>query len=396
MVSEPWPAIGWEDRRWAPKIPPELMPTRVRHRHAGPYRAAVVPQIAGRTLQLPSDVAAVAEDAAVEIARFDAELGGEVAPFASVLLRSESASSSRIEHLSSGAKSIALAELGGTDKRNATEIVGNVTAMIAALALADRLDESAVIATHAALLARVQPEIAGRWRDGQVWIGGDTFGPHGAEFVPPHQDHVPGLMSDVVQFARRTDLPLLPQAAIAHAQFETVHPFPDGNGRTGRAFIHAMLRRHGLTRNVTVPVSAGLLTNTSSYFDALTTYRDGQPAPIVERVATASVAAVANGRQLVAELRAIRCGWDDVITARRGAAAWRLADVLVRQPVIDAATAARELDVTPQNAQRAIGALATAGVLDEFTGFARNRMWQAREVLDALDEFAARAGRRAD
>jgi len=260
----------------------------------------------------------------------------------------------------------------------------------------DRLDESAVIAMHAALIAKVQPEIAGRWRDAQVWIGGDTFGPHGAEFVPPHQDHVPGLMSDVVQFARRTDLPLLPQAAIAHAQFETIHPFPDGNGRTGRAFVHAMLRRHGLTRNVTVPVSAGLLTNTSSYFEALTAYRDGQPAPIVERFATAAFAAVANGRQLVSELRAIRSLWDDAISTRRGAAAWQLADVLVRQPVIDAATAARELDVTPQNAQRAIAALVAAGVLDEFTGFARNRMWQAREVLDALDDFAARAGRRAD
>ncbi len=395
-MSEPWPTLGWEEREWAPRIPHEFTSSRVRQRHSGPYLAALVPRVAGRTIHLPNDVTAVAEDAAVEIARFDAELGGEVAPFASVLLRSESASSSRIEHLSSGAKSIALAELGSTDKRNAMEIVGNVTAMIAALDLADRLDESAVIAMHAALLAKVQPEIVGRWRDAQVWIGGDSFGPHGAEFVPPHQDHIPDLMSDVVQFARRTDLPLLPQAAIAHAQFETIHPFPDGNGRTGRAFIHAMLRRHGLTRNVTVPVSAGLLTNTGSYFDALTAYRDGQPAPIVERVAVASLAAVANGRQLVAELRAIRLRWDGAITARRGAAAWQLADVLVRQPVIDAATAAGELHVTSQNAQRAIGALVTAGVLDEFTGFARNRLWQAREVLDALDEFAARAGRRGD
>jgi hypothetical protein len=160
-----------------------------------------------------------------------------------------------------------------------------------------------------------------------------------------------------------------------------------------------MLRRHGLTRNVTVPVSAGLLTDTDSYFEALTAYRDGQPAPIVERFAVASFEAVANGRQLVAELRAIRRRWDDTVTTRRGAAAWQLADVLVRQPVIDAATAAtaaRELDVTPQNAQRAIAALVAGGVLDEFTGFARNRMWQAREVLDALDAFAARAGRRAD
>jgi Fic family protein len=394
MVSGSWPAISTEERAWQSKISPDLVSVRARERHSGPYRAAVVSGIAGHVLALPADVASLAEDASVEIARFDAELGAEVAPFALVLLRSESASSSKIENLTSGAKSIALAELGSKDKRNATEIVGNVAAMVAALALADRLDEDAFLAMHAALLTDVQPEIAGRWREEQVWIGGDSFGPHGAAFIPPHHDQVPALMADLVKFTRRTDLPLLSQAAIAHAQFETIHPFPDGNGRTGRALIHAMLRGHGLTRNVTVPVSAGLLADTSGYFDALTAYRAGEPAAIVEKLANASFAAAANGRQLVLDLRAIRHGWDDKIKARRGAKAWRLADVLLRQPVIDTPTVARELGVTPQNALRAITPLAEADILEEFTGFARNRMWQSREVLDALDDFAARAGRR--
>jgi len=389
MVSGSWPAIGTEERAWQSKISPDLVSARVRQRHSGPYRAALVPEIAGQALALPADVATLAEDASVEIARFDAELGAEVAPFASVLLRSESASSSKIENLTSGAKSIALAELGSRDKRNATEIVGNVAAMVAALALADRLDEDAVLAMHAALLSNVQSEIAGRWRAEQVWIGGDSFGPHDAAFIPPHHNHVPALMADLVKFTRRADLPLLSQAAIAHAQFETIHPFPDGNGRTGRALIHAMLRGQGLTRNVTVPVSAGLLTDTNGYFDALAAYRKGDPAPIVEKLADASFAAAANGRQLVLDLRAIRQSWGDKIKARRGATAWKLADVLLRQPVIDTPTVARELGVTAQNALRAIAPLTDAAILEEFTGFARNRMWQSREVLDALDDFAA-------
>jgi len=394
MVSGVWPPIAWEEHAWESKILAEMISVRARQRHAGPYRAAVVPDIADQTLQLPADVATLAEDASVEIARFDAELGAEVAPFASVLMRSESASSSRIENLTAGAKSIALAELGSRDKRNATEIVGNVAAMIAASELADRLDADAILAMHAALLGGVQPDIAGRWRDQQVWIGGDAIGPHGAAFVPPHHEHVPALIADLVQFARRPDLPTLSQSAIAHAQFETIHPFPDGNGRTGRALIHAMFRGRGLTRNVTVPVSAGLLTDTSGYFDALTAYREGEPAAIVERLANASVEAAANGRQLVGDLRTIRRGWDDKVKVRRGARAWQLTDVLVRQPVIDATAVARELDVTPQNALRAIGPLVDAGILEEFTGFARNRLWQSREVLNALDDFAARAGRR--
>ena len=390
-----WPGLGWEERPWVPRISPSLVSAAVRDRHAGPYRAALVPRIADLAPpRLPGDVLTLADDASAEIVRFDAELGAEVAPFASALLRSESASSSMIENLTSGAKAIALAELGSTERRNATEIAGNVAAMRAALDLADRLDAAAVLAMHLALMGRVEPRMAGRWREEQVWIGGTSFGPHNASFVPPHHEHVPALIADLVMFTRRTDMPVLIQAAVAHAQFETIHPFPDGNGRTGRALIHAMLRGHRLTRNVTVPVSAGLLTDTGSYFDALTAYRSGDPGAIVGKLAEAAFAATANGRQLAMELRAIRAGWDDKIKARRGAAAWRLADLLLRQPVVDAATVAAQLELAPQNAQRAITPLAEAGVLTEFTGFRRNRMWQASEVLSALDEFAARAGRR--
>jgi len=389
-----WPKLSWTEHDWVSKIPPEMVSARVRERHSGPYRAAVVPFIADRSPQIPASIAATAEDASLEIARFDTEIGREIAPYASVLLRSESAASSMIENVTSGAKAIALAELGSTEKRNASEIVGNVEAMKAALALASRLDPDAILAMHAALMAKHDPAIAGRWRQEQVWIGGDSLGPHGALFVPPHHDHVPELIDDLVRFTSRTDLPLLCQAAIAHAQFETIHPFPDGNGRTGRALLHAILRGHGLTRNVTVPVSAGLLHDTRGYFDALDAYRDGDPAAIVEKLAQASFAATTNGRRLVVELRSIRASWNDKIHARRGSGALRLADVLVRQPVVDAATVATELGVTAQNAQRAIAPLTEAGILVEFTGFARNRMWHSREVLDVLDDFAARAGRR--
>jgi len=389
-----WPVLGSELRPWTSGLPAGLLSAGVRRRHSGAYGAALVPLIGDRALRLPADVLALSEEATVEIARFDSELGREVAPFASVLLRSESASSSMIENLTSGAKAIALAELGSRDKRNATEIVGNVDAMNAALELANRLDQRAILAMHAALVARHEPDIAGAWRHEQVWIGGDSFGPHGATFVPPHHDHVPSLMADLVGFIRRLDMPALAHAAVAHAQFETIHPFPDGNGRTGRALVHAMLRAHGLTRNVTVPVSAGLLTDTSAYFDTLTAYRAGDPAAIVERMAQASFAAIVNGRQLVAELHSIRARWNSKVQVRRGAAAWRLADLLVRQPVVDAARVASELAIAPQNAHRAIAPLVEAGILTEFTGFARNRLWQSSEVLTSLDDFARRAGRR--
>jgi Fic family protein len=335
-----------------------------------------------------------AEDAAVEVARFDAELGGELAPFAAVLLRTESAASSKIENLTASAKAIAEAEIESSGRSNAAMVVANQRAMSAAIALAEGIDEDAILATHAALLERTDPAIAGRWREDQVWIGGSDFGPHRAMFVPPHHSRVPAAISDLVAFIDRDDIPVLTHAALAHAQFETIHPFPDGNGRTGRALVHAHLRLKGLTRNVTLPVSAGLLTDIDGYFAALTSYREGDPAAIVDAFSTAAFAATSNGRILVDELRGIRQGWQETLKIRRDAVAWRLADLLLRHPVVNRASIAEQIGVAPENTYRAIRPLEDAGIVREFSGRARNQMWQAPEVLEALDRFATRAGRR--
>lgn len=389
-----WPALTYESRPWRSKLPPEAFSRAARARHSGPYEAAVLTPIANRDVVVRSAVAALADEASTDIARFDGELGHEVAPFGAILLRSESASSSQIEHLTSGARAIALAEIGQPSKRNATLIVANERAMRAAIGLADRLDGDAILEMHAALLAGHDQQAAGSWRAEQVWIGGSGYGPHGAAFVPPHHERVAAAIDDLLDFVRRDDVPVLIQAAVAHAQFETIHPFLDGNGRTGRALIHAMLRAKGLTRNVTVPVSAGLLSDTEAYFATLTAYREGDVEPIIARIAEATFMALHNGRTLVEELRAVRASWDDLIQARRDAVAWRLADLLVRQPVVDAPLVQRELDATSANTQRALRQLADAGVISEFSGRRRDRLWQAPAVLRALDDFAERAGRR--
>jgi len=211
----------------------------------------------------------------------------------------------------------------------------------------------------------------------------------------PHHSYVPAAIDDLVTFMRRDDLAVLPHAAIVHAQFETIHPFSDGNGRTGRAIVHCLLRAKRLTRQVTVPVSAGLLVDTGRYFDALTAYRAGDLRPIVERFAEASFDSIVNGRRLVADLRVLRVGWSDAITSRRQATVWRVLDVLFRYPVLDSALVRRELGVSAMGADAAIAALVAIGALEEITGGRRNRRYAAVQVLAALDAFAERAGRRA-
>lgn len=360
----------------------------------GTYRPAIPAGIADLNLDVSTSVVAEAEAASREIARFDAELGGEIAPFAGVLLRSESAASSQIENLTASARAIAEAELSGARaKRNAEMIVANTAAMQAAITLSDRIDAEAILAMHRALMAAEPRHTPGEFRTEPVWIGGGST-PIGATFVGPRHDLIPGTISDLIAFARRSDVPALPQIAVAHAQFETIHPFTDGNGRTGRALVQAMLRNKRLTRQVTVPVSAGLLADTDAYFAALTAYRGGDAAPIVSQFAEASLAAITNGRELVADLREVRESWNDRITARSDSAVWKVADLLIRRPVVNAALLAQELGIESTNAHRYLNPLTEAGVLVETTSGPRNRVWRSPEVLAALDAFAERAGRR--
>jgi Fic family protein len=388
-----WPSVAFEDLDWVLPATVEVSNTQ-RRKLSGPYRAAITPAIAGLPVSVDRGVAEGAEEAAFAMVRFDAELGSRVMPFASVLLRSESAASSRIEQLTATAKAIALAELGDDSKRNASMIVSNVRAMEAAIELADDLDGAAILAMHQALLVDEHPQWVGRWRDAQVWIGGSSFGPHGSMFVPPHHSRVPLAIDDLVRFARRTDVSALVHVAVAHAQFETIHPFPDGNGRTGRALIHAMLRRRRLVRNVTIPISAGLLVDTNSYFGALTSFRNGDPNPIVVQMTDAVFASIANARQLVSELDEVRETWQTLISARRDSQVWALLDLLLRQPAVTAQGAQRELDVSKPTIFSLIDTLESAGVLVKARGEERNRAWVATDVVAVLDRFAQRAGRR--
>lgn len=337
-----------------------------------------------------------AEAASREITRFDAELGGEIAPLAALLLRSESAASSQIENLSASARAIAEEELiGGTGKRNAADIVANTAAMKAALERSGTVNAAAILAMHAALMAHQPRHTPGRWRTEPVWIGrGST--PIGATFVGPRHELIPAAIADLIAFTQRTDVAVLPQIAVAHAQFETLHPFTDGNGRTGRALVQAMLRNKALTRQVTVPVSAGLLADTDGYIAALNAYREADLAPIVERFTEASVRATGNGRQLAADLRAIRDSWDDSVTARSDSGVWKVADLLISRPVINAALLVEKgIIVQSAHARRVLDPLVEAGAIVETTAGRRNRVWRSPEVLAALDAFAERAGRRA-
>ncbi|WP_415977069.1 Fic family protein [Rhodococcus sp. 077-4] len=306
----------------------------------------------------------------------------------SILLRTESAASSRIESLTAGARALALAELVSPTTRNASIVSGNVRAMEAALEVGSSIDASSVLAMHHALMEPNGDPQPGRWRTEQVWIGGSDIGPHRAAFVPPHHDRLPDALDDLFEFAARSDLPVIPHVAITHAQFETLHPFKDGNGRVGRAMIHGMLRRAEVTERVTVPLSTGLLTDTAGYFESLDAYRRGDVDAIVRSLTAATFHAVTGGRRLVDDLAAARADYAERVVARSDSVVWPLLDALVAQPVVNNAYVRGTFGVSEIAAQRAIDKLTEASVLHQTSKGRRNRIWQADDILAALDHFA--------
>lgn len=361
---------------------------------ADTYQAAVVPLIAGRAPEVSESTRLNAEEAGHELTRFDAELGERVASFAPVLLRSEAASSSQIENLTASARAIFSAELGVRHSRNADEIAANTRAMQSALVLAEHLSAEAVLDMHRVLMADQPRHTPGQWRDQPVWIGTRFDSPAGAAYVAPVHNRVPELVADLVQFMSESTATPLVTVAVAHAQFETIHPFTDGNGRTGRALAQAMLRHWGITRNVAVPVSAGLLADVPGYHSALDAYRLGNLEPIVRQFSNASLRAVANARQLVMEINRIRADWDKRLKVRSNSKAWQILDILTRIPVLNSATAARELGVRQANVYKAFEALTEAGIVKSKKEHGLGPFWRSDEVLLAIDAFANRAGRR--
>lgn len=392
------PAVGWEEHLWIPGQGEGFSRSELR-RQTGRYQSAIPAQFSTWQCVLDSAVAADVDEATRALVAFDERVvrrlgteGAVLGPMSAILLRTESASSSQIEQLTTSARQLSLAELAHRSTPHARLVVGNVRAMEAALQLAGALDVSAILAMHSALLEhqRDMAEHAGRLREVVVWIGPGHAGPLRADFVAPQPHRVEGALADLVAFIGRVDIPPLVQIAIAHAQFETIHPFVDGNGRTGRALVNALLRSYGLVSHVTAPLSGGLLRRTTDYFEALQAFRRGDAGPIVAAFAQAARFAAHRGDLLVdALVTELHNSRSLLVGLRPQATAWRVLPLLVGQPVINNEYVMTALGVGKVTAQRAVDALVDRTVIRECTGQARHRVWQHDGFLGILDAFAA-------
>lgn len=393
----PIPAVDREEHVWVPSSRGLYSRSEVR-RQTGKCESTVPARIADWNVSLPSELSADLEDATRALHEFDRfsarNLGhglAAIAPMTAILLRTESASSSQIEQLTVSAKQLALAEIGAGDSPNSRTVLGNVRALEAAVELADELSLDTLIAVHRELLQHqrgMEPH-AGELRTELVWIGKGSAGPLRADFVAPQHEHIRGALNDLFEFTDRPDLPALLQIAVTHAQFETIHPFVDGNGRTGRALVQAQLRVTGLVEHALAPLSAGLLRDLPTYFAALDAYREGDAAPIIRVFTQAARFASVSGRQLIELLdEQIRESRELLTGVRQHAGAMHLLPHLIAQPIVTSGYVTKLLNVSEATAQRALSTLVERDVLVERTGKRRGRIWQHDGILGVLDDYA--------
>jgi Fic family protein len=391
-------------RRWQSDLGGSGLPRR--DRVPCDYEAYVPDPLIGRKIVLDGDVAADVADAEAAIVRLNAEARAlvDTEALARILLRAEAVASSRIEGLEVGARRLLHAEVvrglkEASSDVTATEVLGNIDAMVYAvdaIGPGDPITLDLLLEVHRRLVAGTRlEEYGGQFREQQNWIGGSSYNPCAAAFVPPPPEFVYNLMADLSAFSSTDDLPAVAQAAIAHAQFETIHPFVDGNGRTGRSLIHLILRRRELAPRVLPPVSLVLATWAQSYIDGLTQFRFvGSPTSPkaaeglntwVGRFAGACTRSVSDATKFEDRAAALEAEWRErlgTIRAKSGT------DLLLRRlpgaPILTVDSAAALIGRTFKPAAEAIQRLVDAGILRQITVGRRNRAFEAPEVIAAF------------
>jgi Fic family protein len=373
------------------------------------YEAYVPDLLADRPLALRAETAADIADAERAVIRLNSEARGlaDGEAIARLLLRAEAVASSRIEGLEVGGRRLLKAQLaaGLGDKPSdvtATEVLNNIDAMrwaVDTVSAADVMTIEHVLGIHERLLAGTAlDQHAGQIRDEQNWIGGSSYNPCSAAFVPPPPERVRELLEDLCAFCNADSLPAVAQAALAHAQFETIHPFVDGNGRTGRALIHVVLRRRGLAPTVVPPISLVLATWSEAYVGGLTAtrYRDAPSSQAAIRgvndwldlFAAATRRAVTDATSYEQRVREVQQQWRERLgRVRADSAASRLIDALPGAPIVTVQSAAALIGRSHQAVNEAIPRLVEAGVLKQTTVGRRNRAFEASDLIDAFTDL---------
>ncbi|KAA9156413.1 Fic family protein [Microbacterium lushaniae] len=368
-----------------------------RDRKPGTYNA-YVPDELGRSLPSLGEEARQAAEAALQtLSRADERIGARGKFLSRLLIRSESISSSWIEGNRVTPKKLAIAEALHHGPRVALDVIANVKATEQAIELLADRGREITLRDIEDLQHIIEPGLPHGIRREQNWVGGAGWSPLRAQFVPPPEDDVRRLVEDLARFITATEGNPIVRAAIAHVQFETIHPFIDGNGRTGRALIHTVLARTDALRNVLIPISTVFAGDTDGYLAGLTAYREIPPRTDdwVIGFSLAVERAAANAVRLAEQVELLDAAIIDHLVEHRriqglkpakprsDALVLKVLGNLANEPVLTAERVASGWNASPAAAHRALTELAEAGIL------ARTKDQKGRLVCFTADQHLA-------
>ncbi|MDP7339079.1 MAG: Fic family protein [Vicinamibacterales bacterium] len=316
-------------------------------------------------------------------------------------VRKEAVLSSQIEGTQSSLSDLLLFELDeapGVPIDDVTEVSNYVAALehgLSRLRGGFPLSNRLIREIHEVLLSRGRGsgKLPGEFRRSQNWLGGTR--PGDAVFVPPPHAEVEACMADLEQFLHADDdaLPVLIRAGIAHLQFETIHPFLDGNGRVGRLLITLLLCHTGALREPLLYLSLYFKAHRSTYYDLLDVVRrDGDwerwLAFFLEGVRSTAVGAVATAEQLGELFQADRTRFEPL--KRRAGSALRVHEALKARPISSIQEVSRTTQLSFPAASKAMDLLIELGIARELTGQRRNRLFAYGQYLGILSEGTER------
>lgn len=377
------PFVIYEKRYYMAENTFQYLSRRQRQLLESPYLSAVIDDLSHIEIELSQKAQTLLLEAVESLSKLDMYLKDKMTSFPMLMLRTEALSSSQIEHYSASNRSVALAQIHRKQSTEAMIIKANLESLIMGISSKEPLSLMRIIQLNQTLLNNQALGLRTRIN----WIGTPNSIPHEASYVPPHPDYLTACMDQWLTFISRNDLHPLIQAAFAHAYFELIHPFEDGNGRVGRVLIQCILREKKFLDYLSMPFSVGIVKDQKRYVQALDDFKLGNYENIIVVLLENALYVIPKIYETLDQLIQLKQQWKSKLNIRQDALAWKILDDLIAQPVIDVKYIREKHQANDQAVRNNIQVLIEAGIIRQINHRSRDMVYESIEVLDIIEQF---------
>lgn len=375
--------VTFEKRYYLAQNSVQYLSRRQRKLLEHPYISAVVADLSKIEIHLNKETESLLIEAIESISKLEGYVQDKSIVFPTLLLRSEALSSSQIEHYSASNRTVALAQINQKQTKETMIIKANLETLISSRSVENKIDVATIVKLNQMLLEDDQIYIRNRIN----WIGTPNSLPHEASYVPPHPEYLLTNLQQFVSFCERDDIHPLILSAFAHAYFEIIHPFEDGNGRVGRILMQLILKQKLFLEHMYLPISVGLVKDQNRYIQALDSFKLGNYENIIQVMLENALALVPKIYTILNQIVILKASWQNRLNLRQDALTWKLLDDLIVQPVFDVKYIKNKYNANDQAVRNNIEALVNAGIVSPIGDKKRDVVYEVKEVLDLLDDF---------